>query len=67
MLPTGREGALFEWTVAPTTAERLAGDAGIIRPVFAPGDLLSDIHASSEYRAHLVNVMARRAVKSLGG
>jgi aerobic carbon-monoxide dehydrogenase medium subunit len=32
-----------------------------------PGDLLSDIHASSEYRAHLVNVMARRAVQSLGG
>lgn len=40
VLPTGREGALFEWTIAPTTAERLAGDAGIIRPVFAPGDLL---------------------------
>ena len=32
-----------------------------------PGNLLSDLHASSEYRAHLVNVMARRAVKSLGG
>ena len=26
------------------------------------GDLNSDIHASAEYRAHLVNVMARRAV-----
>jgi len=33
----------------------------------APDDLLSDIHATAEYRAHLVNVMARRAVKSLGG
>lgn len=32
-----------------------------------PGNLLSDLHASSEYRAHLVNVMARRAVQSLGG
>lgn len=31
----------------------------------AADDLLSDIHASSEYRAHLVNVMARRALKSL--
>lgn len=40
VLPTGRHGALFEWTVPPVTAERLAGDAGIIRPVFAPGDLL---------------------------
>ncbi len=26
------------------------------------GELNSDIHASAEYRAHLVNVMARRAV-----
>lgn len=33
--------------------------AGITVP---PGNLLSDIHASSEYRAHLITVMARRAV-----
>jgi carbon-monoxide dehydrogenase medium subunit len=31
------------------------------------GNLLSDLHATSEYRAHLTGVMARRAVKSLGG
>lgn len=30
-----------------------------------PGDLLSDLHATSEYRAHLIGVMARRAVKGL--
>lgn len=30
-----------------------------------PGNLLSDLHATSEYRAHLIGVMARRAVKSL--
>jgi aerobic carbon-monoxide dehydrogenase medium subunit len=29
-------------------------------------DLNSDIHASSEYRAHLINVMARRAVAACG-
>ena len=28
--------------------------------------LNSDIHASAEYRAHLVNVMARRAVTKAG-
>jgi len=31
------------------------------------GNLLSDLHASSEYRAHLVGVMARRAVQRAGG
>jgi carbon-monoxide dehydrogenase medium subunit len=30
-------------------------------------DLNSDLHASADYRAHLVNVMAERAVKALGG
>ena len=29
----------------------------------SPDNLNSDIHASSEYRAHLVTVMAKRAVK----
>jgi carbon-monoxide dehydrogenase medium subunit len=28
------------------------------------GDLISDIHGSAEYRAHLINVMARRAVEA---
>lgn len=32
-----------------------------------PADLNSDLHASAEYRAHLVGVMAARAVKALGG
>jgi carbon-monoxide dehydrogenase medium subunit len=31
-----------------------------------PDDLNSDIHASAEYRAHLCNVMARRAVTACG-
>jgi carbon-monoxide dehydrogenase medium subunit len=30
----------------------------------SPADLNSDIHASAEYRAHLVKVMAQRAVKA---
>ena len=29
-----------------------------------PGTMMSDIHASSEYRAHLIGVMARRAVEA---
>ena len=32
-----------------------------------PADgMLSDIHASAEYRAHLVTVMAKRAVAACG-
>ena len=31
------------------------------------GDLISDIHASSEYRAHLVTIMAKRAVAEANG
>jgi carbon-monoxide dehydrogenase medium subunit len=30
------------------------------------GDMLSDIHASAEYRAHLITVMAKRAVAAAG-
>jgi carbon-monoxide dehydrogenase medium subunit len=30
-----------------------------------PGDLNSDLHASAAYRAHLVGVMARRAVQTI--
>ena len=33
----------------------------------AADDLNSDIHASAEYRAHLVTVMAKRAVASISG
>jgi CO dehydrogenase flavoprotein C-terminal domain. len=34
-----------------------------IKDITVPADgLNSDIHGSAEYRAHLVNVMARRAV-----
>ena len=42
-------------------AKSFAADA--IKDIAIPQDgLNSDIHASAEYRAHLVNVMARRAV-----
>jgi carbon-monoxide dehydrogenase medium subunit len=49
----------------PAMEAALAGNftADAIRDIQIPQDgLNSDIHASAEYRAHLVNVMARRAV-----
>jgi carbon-monoxide dehydrogenase medium subunit len=44
-------------------AENFAPDA-IARVKIAPDDLASDIHASAEYRAHLIGVMAQRAVEA---
>jgi len=43
--------------------EKFAPDA-IARVKTAPDDLVADIHASAEYRAHLVGVIAQRAVEA---
>jgi hypothetical protein len=41
IVPTGTEGALFDWSVSPALVERLAGGAAaVLRPEFEPGDAL---------------------------
>ena len=40
IVETGGEGANFDWSVGHGDAERAAGEAGIVRPLFAPGDAL---------------------------
>jgi hypothetical protein len=40
VLPTGTDGALFDWSVSPALAEQVAGPGAIVRPEFAPGDAL---------------------------
>jgi hypothetical protein len=40
IVPTGTEGAAFDWSVSQDLAEEAAGDAGIQRPIFEPGDVM---------------------------
>jgi len=51
IVPTGTEGALFNWSVSPQAAKQAAGENGILRPIFEPGDgLLFDdlfLHATA--------------------
>ena len=40
IVPTGTEGAVFDWSVSQAVAEDISGDAGVLRPAFEPGDVL---------------------------
>jgi hypothetical protein len=37
---TGTEGAYFDWSVSPALVEQIAESAPVVRPEFAPGDVL---------------------------
>ena len=37
---TGTEGANFDWSVSPEVVERVAGETGVVRPIFEAGDAL---------------------------
>ena len=40
IVETGTAGSPFDWAVGDAVAEHAAGDAAIVRPVFAPGDAI---------------------------
>lgn len=40
IVPTGTEGAIFDWSVSPQVVEEVAAPEGVIRPIFEPGDVL---------------------------
>jgi hypothetical protein len=40
IVPTGTEGAMFDWSVSPKVVEEVAADHPVVRPHFEPGDML---------------------------
>jgi carbon-monoxide dehydrogenase medium subunit len=61
---TGARGCVFRAkAMEKRLAEQFAPDA-IAKVKIAPDDLNSDMHASAEYRAHLISVIAQRAVEA---
>lgn len=53
---------VFRWTEAEAALEREVSPAALEGLTVSPRALVGDVHADPGYRAHLVGVMARRAV-----
>jgi carbon-monoxide dehydrogenase medium subunit len=62
----GSEG-VFRWGAAEEALARRFAAKSLDGMAADEGDMLSDIHADAGYRAHLVGVMARRAVAAASG
>jgi aerobic carbon-monoxide dehydrogenase medium subunit len=63
---TGAGPSVFRWKEAEAALTKSWNADALKNLTVKPDNLNSDIHASSEYRAHLIGVMARRAVAKAG-
>jgi carbon-monoxide dehydrogenase medium subunit len=59
---SGAAPSVFRWSAAESALDGNFSADALSGLTVSPGDLNSDIHARAEYRAHLVGVMAKRAV-----
>jgi carbon-monoxide dehydrogenase medium subunit len=57
----GKDGVFRAKSMEKRLSENFSAEA-IAKTKVSPDNLGSDVHASAEYRAHLVNVLAQRAV-----
>ena len=62
---TGAGPGVFRWTDAEVALTKNLNPAALDGLALDPQDMNQDIHATREYRAHLVTVMAQRAVRKL--
>ena len=56
------QGGVFRWTEAEKALTANFAPAALANLKVDPSNLMSDVHADAAYRAHLVGVMAKRAV-----
>jgi carbon-monoxide dehydrogenase medium subunit len=53
---------VFRWTEAEAALDAGVGPGALASVAPPGGEMISDIHGSGDYRAHLVKVMTSRAV-----
>ena len=62
---TGAGPGVFRWSDAEAALAKNMNSAALDDVTLDPSDMNDDIHATREYRANLVKVMAQRAVRKL--